>query len=742
VKVIKKLGAGLVFLSTLILSGCFSVEINAPAQVNQNTVFTVEAVPKDNEGEVTYQWVIDGAVVSDAAIYHTLMTKLGDVNVSLTAVDAAGNEDAQSTVIKVVPQTSLNDNFTFEVTVADKVGYALENVSVNVNGIQAATDANGVARFEGISQTELMIVSAQAEGYLTQTYQYTFDAAQEFAAATLVLQAVNPARHVVDATQAISIEETELHTRLELPANSFVTASGAPVTGNVSIAITPIDIRTVGTAFLGGAQALTNQGETVVLISAGMADYQFSANGEPVYLANGVAAVIEMDLATNLGDDGRVYAAGDTIEMWWFDTEKGLWIEDGVGVIETAASSPSGLKLVATVHHFTTWNWDYYKADDRSALVINCTKAGAAMDAGESCRVVARSASITREMAVGPEGVTAINVPPSVEFKYQATLSATDSVWVGSLVQTTQSGTNIVTIDLQPTTSEEGSVLCKVINATSTDLVGCDVIIDGANTRELNTDEFADKTGTFKYISGEQLVITAYVEGGAAKTVYVDTSAVAGDLAVELLFQLETGTIECTATLDGANQEGIPCPSLVEIVDETRIFVDANAFSGSPLRATFSYDTDSLMMQIALTSDVSGSAIRAYGSNYYFIGEPIWYDIDLSLGVPAVRHNFEVTSDTLYSVRCEDALGQSVDCDVTLYSPREDIIYQGLVSELSNPNRLPTWLIGKVHLDDAASGFGWASLPDTELYSSEYQIVEDQATGEKTVLFLLEEMPH
>ena len=291
----------------------FSVELGIPDSVVQNTVFTIAATPKENEGAVSYQWSLNNTVISKDAIHHTMLPTLGEYTLTVVSTDEAGNEDTKSKEFSVVAQPSLNPDFSFAINVSDKTGSALTEAPVTINGTTVMTNQHGLAQFDGISQTALMLVSASKEGYLTQTYQYSFEAAQEDAMATLTLQNINPVSHTVDSTEAVDITETELHTKLILAANSFVDAEGNAVTGEVDITITPIDIRAVDNAFLGGGQALTDSGEAVALISTGMADYQFSQNGSAVSLAEGARAIIDMDLAVITGDAGRVFVEGDTI---------------------------------------------------------------------------------------------------------------------------------------------------------------------------------------------------------------------------------------------------------------------------------------------------------------------------------------------------------------------------------------------------------------------------------------------
>jgi hypothetical protein len=402
-----------------------------------------------------------------------MLSTLGEHVLTVVATDEKGNEDTKSKTVSVVAQASLNPDFSFSINVSNKAGYALTEAIVTINGSAVVTDQYGLAQFDGISQASLMLVSASKAGYLTQTYQYRFDAMQENAEANLTLQNINPESHVVDSSEAIDIIEAELHAKLIFAANRFVDTEGNAVTGDVEITITPIDIRAVDNAFLGGGQALTAAGEAVALISTGMADYQFSKNSSEVTLAEGASAIIEMDLAVTTGDDGRIFVEGDTIEMWWFDPKKGFWTEEGVGTVQRSGTSETGLKLVATVKHFTTWSWGYYKQGDRSSITFKCFKNGQPLASDESCRITAASTSINREFLASTSGITAINISPNMTYSVTANLTSGDSYWAGNKTLTTVSGTNAVSVNMQSIPTKTGYIQCRIITNSETSIQPC-----------------------------------------------------------------------------------------------------------------------------------------------------------------------------------------------------------------------------------------------------------------------------
>jgi len=720
----------------------FSVELNIPDSVTQNTVFTMAATPKENEGAVSYQWSLNNTVVSEDAIHHTMLPALGDHMLTIVATNAEGNEYTQSTTISVIAQPSLNPDFSFSINVSDKAGFSVQEVPVTINGTTVITDQYGLAQFDDISQTALMLVSASKEGYLTQTYQYSFDAAQENAMATLTLQNINPVSHIVDSSEAVDITETELHTKLTLAANSFVDAEGNAVTGEVDITITPIDIRAVDNAFLGGGQALTDSGETVALISTGMADYQFSQNGSEVSLAEGMSATIEMDLAATTGDDGRVFAEGDTIEMWWFDSETGFWIEDGVGTVQVSDTSETGLKLVATVNHFTTWNWDYYKQDDRSSITFKCLKNGLPLAADESCNITAESTSINRQFIASSEGITVLNTPPNVTYSVTANSGNGNPFWAGRITVTTVAGENTAIVNMQSAEVKIGYVQCRVINNAVTSIVPCNTVISAGSIADQNIDSTNSNNfrAAFPYVQGDELDITATIVGGLNQMIAVDTNIINGTLDIEFVFDIQHGSLQCSATLDGSDMQYFPCAALVTDDDESSFYIFDEDFSGTPLKALFTYpqDTQSLFFHIAsIFDDARIDDLESDG--VYFSGQGTEVAIDLTVDAATAHVTYEVQSKNVYRLECINEAGENVDCNIRLEGASETVIFEGSIDKLTNSEILPTWMNSKILVENPLEGSGYAEIFTSGQYLRADGYAVDAANG--VITFTLVELP-
>ena len=731
-----------------LLTGCkLDVEITTPDSITQHEPFgySAEVTRGDTDG-LTYSWSLNGVVISNLAESQALVSTPGVHTLSVTVINEKDQEGEATVELNVLPAEVLNPEFDFTIRTADLTGLAIADVAITVNGTETQTDSTGTALLEDIPLNAVMVVTAEKDGYLDQSYRYEFSGSPESAAVVLTL--TEQAAAVTFNNEApATVNTEELSTSVSLPAGAFVDADGNPVTGDIDLAMTPIDIRQIGAAFPGGGQALTENGEVVALITTGMIDFEFTQNGEPLQLAQGATATIQMDLVSNIGADGRVLTEGDTIEMWWFDPATGLWVEEGEGSVIASASSMTGLALQAEVTHFTTWNWDYYKEEDRASFVLNCTREGQLLAVDESCFVRVVGGTLNRSFTVDNGGVTAINLPPGVTFDVYADLIHTGSqIFRGTTSFTTVPGSVSVTVDLLPYPTDTGSVSCFITDGASTAQVACTGTATGdTGTYEVFSTDPGTLIGQFEYVSGELVTVAANIQGfGATQT--VDTSLLAGPLNIQLTASVGLGSISCSATLDGADLEYFPCAG--RITDDLAgeyVFTESD-FSGTPLSGTFAYNDMASVLTVQVVNALNGSSIDIYdydGNQYVYVNAtPDEVILDLNVDTADIDMVYDISSSDIYSISCIDTLGQPVDnCYVSIYGQFENRIFDGVLGW--DQPLAPSWFTDSLMFADdteAQNSFGWASSFDENdpqggrYYSIDYQV----DVISKTVVFVME----
>jgi len=137
---------------------------------------------------------------------------------------------------------------------------------------------------------------------------------------------------------------------VELGASSIVNLDGSEYTGDVVAKVSFNQVTSVSgrEVFPGEYIGLETNGEESVLQSYGFIDVTLqSSNGDKLKLADGEKATLTYPMDTNIDKQP------DSIPLWYYDTQKGIWVEDGLAVLDTATNTYSG-----EVTHFTTWNLD------------------------------------------------------------------------------------------------------------------------------------------------------------------------------------------------------------------------------------------------------------------------------------------------------------------------------------------------------------------------------------------------
>jgi len=240
----------------------------------------------------------------------------------------------------------------WQIHVFDVSGMPVPRAHVTLGDLTIDTDAGGSLTFSGLTP-DRYVAQIDASGFAPAT-----------AVAELVGDVTNySAVYLLPVSPPVAIDE-DLGGRavvdgviVSLPPDALVTADGLPVEGMIDVEIAPLDPSTRELrASPGPLEGLTElTGETVSLESLFMAEISLRQNGDLLQLADGVEALVEMQLPSDM--IGSV-SEGDVIEAWWFDLENGQWIEEGLGEVTESSLDPGELAWRVRVEHFTWWNCD------------------------------------------------------------------------------------------------------------------------------------------------------------------------------------------------------------------------------------------------------------------------------------------------------------------------------------------------------------------------------------------------
>lgn len=136
---------------------------------------------------------------------------------------------------------------------------------------------------------------------------------------------------------------------VSIPKSGLVKSDGSDYNGTVDIAVvylSPTGAPAMNPLMPGAdLMAIANDGDTVPLISYGMVNVEMiDEEGNPLQLKEGCEANLKYPAP-------KGFSSHDTIPLWYFNEENGLWIEEGY-------STRQGDNYVGSVKHFTWWNCD------------------------------------------------------------------------------------------------------------------------------------------------------------------------------------------------------------------------------------------------------------------------------------------------------------------------------------------------------------------------------------------------
>ena len=316
--------------------------------------------------QLSYTWEFGDALMGGGGQIAHVYTEGGSFDVTLTVIGAHGATASTTQQIDVTPgDPPLANNATLSGLVSDVSGFALGDVEATIVGTEltAATNPFGAVALQDVPVGVPLAIRLERDGYAAQVIQVGIAADTS---TTLYFEAAMRAR---DAAIEIADAENGFMKRsrdgvmVDIPFDALMRPDSTMATGPVQVAMTPVDVTDIDEVrtFPGRFAGVRPTGNEALLLSLGTAEYAFEQNGEPLQLAPGKTARVEIPIYTSEA------AVGDTIPLWSMNETTGTWIEEGVGVVEASASSPSGLILAGEVSHFTWWNIDKFDEDPDEA---------------------------------------------------------------------------------------------------------------------------------------------------------------------------------------------------------------------------------------------------------------------------------------------------------------------------------------------------------------------------------------
>jgi len=239
------------------------------------------------------------------------------------------------------------DTATVTGKVTNMAGEAIDGATVSNGSYTATTDSDGKYSLTvAVTDAGDASVSAKKANFAQNTKIVTV-ATNGTATQDMKLANVGVVK-AFDAAAGATVETKGA--KVDLPAGSYKTEDGVAYTGKVTAKVTYNRVTTPNgmEAFPGRFLGEDANGDTKTLQSYGFIDVTLeTADGKKLNL-NGAEAAMTYPLDPSF--EGTPPA---TIPLWYFDTAKGIWVEDGKATYNAATGVYEG-----PVEHFTTWNLD------------------------------------------------------------------------------------------------------------------------------------------------------------------------------------------------------------------------------------------------------------------------------------------------------------------------------------------------------------------------------------------------
>lgn len=316
-----------------------------------------------------------------------------------------------------VSSAGVADAVNLEVVVRDTARQPVADAIVVIGDVTARSDAQGHAHL-AVKKRGRVVGSVERNGFLkSSVVAQVIDGEPARAFATLWQRAA-PQWFKAEAGATLRAGPVTL----DLQADAFADSDGKLVSGMIEASLTPIELPQEGGVALPwtlegvpaqpDARAVDPAAASLPrsitpLLTFGMLDATFTANGKPLQLIKGRVAKLRYRLGAQRASD--LPSDKSEIPLWWYKSESGRWHEEGRCTVQ---EDEAGKYCEGTLAHFTAWNLDVPAGQEDCVRVqVTDAKTGAAVPGAEVVITADRAMYSTGSVATGVDGMVCINIP-------------------------------------------------------------------------------------------------------------------------------------------------------------------------------------------------------------------------------------------------------------------------------------------------------------------------------------------
>ncbi len=331
-------------------------------------------------------------------------SKEGVYTINYSAKDKAGNIAKATRVVTVLAKQIAMT--TIRGTITDVEGKPLPGAKVFNGDKSSLTDGNGEYELN-VSKSDEIPVSVLLDGYMQNTKIAKIKDDKNSELNTTLVKVDITKDFNTTSGSTINVKDAVV----KLPKGAYVKEDGTPYTGVIVAKVTYHRVSTQDgrKAFPGDFTGETISGDKTVLISYGFIDVTLETkDGEKLNLDDTQEATLKYPVDPTFKKKPN---DGDEIPLWYFDTKKGIWVEDGSAKYNAKTKLYEG-----TVKHFSTWNLD---AKSEKGSYTGCIE-DANGKAIKGAYIGVEGNGWNRDFHNNDNNFTLINVPANTQIKLNA----------------------------------------------------------------------------------------------------------------------------------------------------------------------------------------------------------------------------------------------------------------------------------------------------------------------------------
>lgn len=230
------------------------------------------------------------------------------------------------------------------VVASNTTGLPIAGATVTVGTSTGTTGTDGSYTISGVAVTDRAVVNISKDPYMSGSkVTAVFDGVTSRADAALLPVTYTAIIANLSTAQTVAVPSSSA--TVLLPVNGLKTGTNAAPSGNISVAVTPIDPSS-NPQIMPGDYATNDAGqiESFGALNVTMRD----ATGAALNLAVGSSSTVRIPVAAGS-------TPTPTMDLWYYNSTTGQWITEGTLTLGGVAPSQY---YEGTVNHFSTWNAD------------------------------------------------------------------------------------------------------------------------------------------------------------------------------------------------------------------------------------------------------------------------------------------------------------------------------------------------------------------------------------------------